>query len=128
MIGALGSLIGSVQSVNDAMQQAKAQEDQARHFAQMQQARPELFRSQGEVDAMRNAAQNAMALERHKQSNVAMGHMPYHRAKTFTDEALKLMADEPDHREAIRTHAIECLQQFPDQEVARMFIDQMIHA
>lgn len=132
MIGAIGSLIGSVQSVQDAMQQAKAKEDQARHLAQMQQARPELFRSADEVAAMTNAAVNAarnhLALERHKQSNVAMSYMPYHRANTFTDEALKLMAAEPDHRDEIKAHAIECLEQFPEQAVARPFIEQLLTA
>jgi hypothetical protein len=114
MIGTIGSFVASMQAAQQAMDQAKANAMRNAYY----QRHPEM------VEAMRNA----LALERYKQSNVNMAHMPYHRAKTFTDEALKLMAAEPDHREEIKAHAIECLEQFPDQAVVAPFIEQLLTA
>lgn len=119
MIGALGSLVGSLQNA-----QAASQDAQARHNEALAMRNAYYDRHPEMIEAMRNA----LALERYKQSNVSMAHMPYHRAKTFTDEALKLMAVEPDHRDEIKAHAIECLEQFPDRDVARMFIEQLLTA
>lgn len=119
MIGALGSLVGSLQNAQAASQDAQARYNEALAMRNAYYDRhPEM------IEAMRNS----LALERHKQSNVAMNYMPYHRAKTFTDEALKLMALEPDHRDEIKAHAIECLEQFPEQAVALPFIMQLNEA
>jgi uncharacterized SAM-dependent methyltransferase len=114
MIGGVGSFIASMQAAQQAMDHAKAEAMRNAYYE----------RHADQIEAMRNA----LALQRRNVGNLSMAYQPYHRAKTFTDEALKLMDAEPAHREEIKAHALECLRQFPDQQVVAQFIARLLTA
>lgn len=108
MIGGLASgaasLLRGIEAAKGAADMATANEIRARYYAM----NPEL------IDGMRQVLENQR-----------IQHMPYLQARQFTDEALRVMDMVPEHREEVRAHAIECLETWPDRQVAQQFIEKL---